>query len=127
MEGMPLEEQEKFRLDFRLAMDLAPIAVQDKMTYTAVYDMFRNCGLRHVVVVNHCNEVVGMITRKDLVILEEEHTLFEGPTIKYKPAFYPAKFKDDYYDTIFRVSLVADNYWAQGGGSSRESGFFFDL
>ena len=38
-------------------MNLAPVAVNASMTYTALYDMVRKCGLRHVVVVNHNNQV----------------------------------------------------------------------
>ena len=31
------------------------------------YIMFRTLGLRHLVVVNHYNEVMGMITRENLL------------------------------------------------------------
>ena len=43
--------------DISLAMNLAPVAVNASMTYTALYDMVRKCGLRHVVAVNHNNQV----------------------------------------------------------------------
>jgi chloride channel 7 len=43
--------------------------------------MFRGLGLRHLVVVNDKNEVVGMITRKDLsrfrMIHKKGHTSIE--------------------------------------------------
>jgi len=99
---MSPEDQAKFCLDFSLAMNLAPVAVNASMTYTALYDMVRKCGLRHVVVVNHNNQVVGMITRKDLVVLEEEPQLFSDPVIKYKPAYFPAKFREGTYQTLFQ-------------------------
>lgn len=35
--------------------------------------MFRGLGLRHLVVVNDKNEVVGMITRKDLARFRMKH------------------------------------------------------
>ncbi len=35
--------------------------------------MFRGLGLRHLVVVNDKNEVVGMITRKDLARFRMTH------------------------------------------------------
>jgi chloride channel 7 len=43
--------------------------------------MFRGLGLRHLVVVNDKNEVMGMITRKDLarfrLIHKKDHTSIE--------------------------------------------------
>lgn len=35
--------------------------------------MFRTLGLRHLVVVNHYNEVTGMITRENLLSEHFEH------------------------------------------------------
>ena len=32
-----------------------------------VYDMFRSLGFRHLVVVDECNRVVGIVTRKELL------------------------------------------------------------
>ena len=36
--------------------------------------MFRSLGLRHLIVVNDKNEVIGMITRKDLARFRLTHT-----------------------------------------------------
>ena len=55
--------------------------------------MVRKLGIRHVVVVNIKNEVVGMITRKNLVTLEAENHSHKQSTLKQKPLFYKAKMK----------------------------------
>ena len=52
--------------------------------------MVRKLGIRHVVVVNIKNEVVGMITRKNLVTLEAEKHPYKQSTLKQKPLFYKA-------------------------------------
>ena len=54
--------------------------------------MVRKLGIRHLVVVNIHNDVVGMITRKNLVTLETERHSFKEVAIKQKPTFFKAKF-----------------------------------
>ena len=54
--------------------------------------MFRKLGMRHIVVVNIENEVVGMVTRKNLVTLEIEHHPYEEVKMKQKPIFFKGKF-----------------------------------
>ena len=53
--------------------------------------MVRKLGMRHVVVVNIENEVVGMITRKNLVTLETEHHSYKAVKMKQKPVFFNGK------------------------------------
>ena len=53
--------------------------------------MFRKLGMRHVVVVNIRNEVVGIITRKNLVTLETEYHPYKDVKIKQKPIFFKGK------------------------------------
>ena len=53
--------------------------------------MFRKLGMRHVVVVNIQNEVVGMITRKNLVTLETEYHPYKEVKMKQKPIFFKGK------------------------------------
>eukprot|EP01061_Rhynchopus_euleeides_P016451 TRINITY_DN27731_c0_g1_i1.p1 TRINITY_DN27731_c0_g1~~TRINITY_DN27731_c0_g1_i1.p1 ORF type:complete len:1026 (+),score=383.43 TRINITY_DN27731_c0_g1_i1:274-3078(+) len=54
-------------------LDLIPLtntsafSIPDSFSVSASYYLFRGMGLRHVVVVNKFNSVVGMLTRKDLV------------------------------------------------------------
>ena len=55
--------------------------------------MVRKLGMRHVVVVNIQNEVVGMITRKNLVTLETEHHCFKEAKMKQKPVFFKGKME----------------------------------
>ena len=44
---------------------------------TKVFALFRTMGLRHLCVVPHVNDIVGVITRKDLIELVAEHKLRE--------------------------------------------------
>ena len=53
--------------------------------------MFRKLGMRHVVVVNIQNEVVGIITRKNLVTLETEYHPYKEVQMKQKPIFFKGK------------------------------------
>ena len=39
-------------IDFRNVMNPAPVAVQHTMTFSSLYSVFRNNGLRHIVVVS---------------------------------------------------------------------------
>lgn len=46
-----------------------------------IHKLFRALGLRHLTVVNDQNEVVGMITRKDLVVFRS-HSRFGRTTLE---------------------------------------------
>ncbi len=43
------------------------VSIQSKFSLHRTYIIFRSLGLRHLTVVNECNQVVGVITRKDLM------------------------------------------------------------
>ncbi|KAA8527578.1 hypothetical protein F0562_034707 [Nyssa sinensis] len=64
--------------DFEMYIDLAPFVnpspyvVPEDMSLTKVYNLFRQLGLRHIFVVPRASRVMGMITRKDLLIEENE-------------------------------------------------------
>ncbi|XP_011071569.1 chloride channel protein CLC-d isoform X2 [Sesamum indicum] len=64
--------------DLEMYIDLAPFlnpspyVVPEDMSLTKVYNLFRQLGLRHLLVVPHASRVVGMITRKDLLIEDNE-------------------------------------------------------
>ncbi|KAL0393086.1 UNVERIFIED_CONTAM: Chloride channel protein CLC-d [Sesamum radiatum] len=66
--------------DLEMYIDLAPFlnpspyVVPEDMSLTKVYNLFRQLGLRHLLVVPHASRVVGMITRKDLLIEDNEDT-----------------------------------------------------
>lgn len=63
--------------EFDMYMDLRPymscnlFVVQQDASMMRVFRVFRSLGLRHLIVVNKNNHVVGMITRKDLVYFKE--------------------------------------------------------
>ncbi|KAI3985944.1 hypothetical protein MKX01_039026 [Papaver californicum] len=64
--------------DLEMYIDLAPFLnpspyiVPEDMSLTKVYNLFRQLGLRHIFVVPRASRVIGLITRKDLLIEEHE-------------------------------------------------------
>ncbi|XP_047949693.1 chloride channel protein CLC-d-like isoform X2 [Salvia hispanica] len=66
--------------DLEMYIDLVPFlnpspyVVPEDMSLTKVYTLFRQLGLRHVLVVPRASRVIGMITRKDLLIEDHEDT-----------------------------------------------------
>eukprot|EP00026_Physarum_polycephalum_P001806 Phypoly_transcript_01809.p1 GENE.Phypoly_transcript_01809~~Phypoly_transcript_01809.p1 ORF type:complete len:747 (+),score=78.68 Phypoly_transcript_01809:857-3097(+) len=66
-------EKELSPRDLELHVDLSPYinvsatVVHETCSYTEAYRLFRTMGLRHLVVINVYNQVVGIITRKDLL------------------------------------------------------------
>ena len=85
------EEQENLQLDFSLVMDLSPHTVFASKTYTETFSLVRKLGLRHLVVINFKNEVVGMITRSNLVQLGIEIDSYGEAYLKTKPIVYNLK------------------------------------
>ncbi|XP_054264197.1 H(+)/Cl(-) exchange transporter 7-like [Macrosteles quadrilineatus] len=67
IEDIALTDEEMNRsLDLRPFMNPSPYCVQMISSMQRVFRLFRALGLRHVVVTNETNEVVGIVTRKDL-------------------------------------------------------------
>lgn len=66
--------------DLEMYIDLAPFlnpspyVVPEDMSLTKVYNLFRQLGLRHVIVVPRASRVIGLITRKDLLIEDNEES-----------------------------------------------------
>ncbi|XP_054805887.1 chloride channel protein CLC-d-like [Prosopis cineraria] len=64
--------------DLEMYIDLAPFLnpspyiVPEDMSLTKVYNLFRQLGLRHLFVVPRPSRVLGLITRKDLLIEDAE-------------------------------------------------------
>ncbi|KAJ4956406.1 hypothetical protein NE237_013189 [Protea cynaroides] len=64
--------------DIEMYIDLAPFLnpspyiVPEDMSLTKVYNLFRQLGLRHIFVVPRPSRLIGLITRKDLLIEENE-------------------------------------------------------
>ena len=54
-------------LDSRPYMNIAPVTVSPNCPIIRCYQLFRGMGIRHLPVVNDHNQVLGMITRKELM------------------------------------------------------------
>jgi chloride channel 7 len=54
-------------LDLRPYANTAPYTINETASIQRTYRLFRTLGLRMLCVVNHTNQVVGIITRKDLL------------------------------------------------------------
>lgn len=54
-------------LDLRPYANTAPYTINETASIQRTYRLFRTLGLRTLCVVNHTNQVVGIITRKDLL------------------------------------------------------------
>eukprot|EP00759_Apiculatamorpha_spiralis_P030324 PhF_6_TR32120/c0_g1_i1/m.47539/K05016/CLCN7; chloride channel 7 len=68
-------EEANTSMDLRPYYDSSAFSVLETTSVSKTYFLFRSLGLRHLVVVNHKNEAVGMITRKDLVAGNLEENL----------------------------------------------------
>mmetsp|Transcript_32739 Transcript_32739/g.48504 ORF Transcript_32739/g.48504 Transcript_32739/m.48504 type:complete len:878 (-) Transcript_32739:106-2739(-) len=65
-------------LDLRPYANTAPYTVNETASIQRTYRLFRTLGLRFLVVVNHHNQVVGIITRKDLLPEALSDSLLRG-------------------------------------------------
>jgi len=53
-------------MDVTSYMDPCPFVVSPVTPLPRVFNLFRTMGLRHLPVINHCGEILGLITRHDL-------------------------------------------------------------
>jgi len=60
------EEEYGANIDLRMHMDRAPYTIHEEVSLPKIFKLFRGLGLRHLVVTNDRNRVVGMITRINL-------------------------------------------------------------
>ncbi|VEN38135.1 unnamed protein product [Callosobruchus maculatus] len=60
------EEEKTYSVDLRPFMNPSPYTVLHSASLPRMFRLFRALGLRHLPIVNDINEVVGMVTRKDL-------------------------------------------------------------
>ena len=67
------------RIDLRPVMELSPHAVLHSMPLPRLHEMFVTQGLRHLYVTDTRNQVVGCITRKDLLpeVLEANNEVYD--------------------------------------------------
>lgn len=60
------DEMYGYHVDLRSVMNTGSHTVSYTASFPRIYQLFRSLGLRHLVVIDDRNQVVGMITRKDL-------------------------------------------------------------
>ncbi|XP_065220232.1 H(+)/Cl(-) exchange transporter 7-like isoform X2 [Planococcus citri] len=60
------EEERKYNIDLSPYMNPSPYCVQLVMSFPRIFRLLKSLGLRHVIVVDNKNQVMGIITRKDL-------------------------------------------------------------
>lgn len=60
-------------IDLAPFLNPSPYIVPEDMSLTKVYNLFRQLGLRHLFVVPRPSRVIGLITRKDLLIEDAEN------------------------------------------------------
>ncbi|KAG7013564.1 Chloride channel protein CLC-d, partial [Cucurbita argyrosperma subsp. argyrosperma] len=76
--GISIDDINLSSEDLEMYIDLlpflnpSPYIVPEDMSLTKVYNLFRQLGLRHAFVVPRPANVVGLITRKDLLIEDSE-------------------------------------------------------
>ncbi|XP_077210288.1 chloride channel D isoform X3 [Tasmannia lanceolata] len=76
--GLSIEDIHLSQDDLEMYIDLAPFLnpspyiVPEDMSLAKVYNLFRQLGLRHIFVVPRASHVIGLITRKDLLIEKNE-------------------------------------------------------
>ncbi|KAK3765639.1 hypothetical protein RRG08_063676 [Elysia crispata] len=59
-------EEANFTVNLEAFMNQSQHVVLESASYSSIFSKFRSLGLRHVVVINFQNQVVGIVTRKDL-------------------------------------------------------------
>lgn len=72
-------DREKY-IDLRPYMDPTPLCVHVFTPLSRTYKMFRDMALRHLLVVNNCHDVVGVISRQNLT---EEELHARHQAVKY--------------------------------------------
>ncbi|XP_053401243.1 H(+)/Cl(-) exchange transporter 7-like [Mercenaria mercenaria] len=60
------EEEMEYMMDLRPYITPNPYTIEPTFSLPRLFRLFRGLGLRHLIVVNDCNEPIGIITRKDL-------------------------------------------------------------
>jgi len=79
VQNISLNEDERLGwLDLRPYANTAPYTVNETASIQRTYRLFRTLGLRCLCVVNHNNQLVGIITRKDLLHESLEEHLERG-------------------------------------------------
>ncbi|KAG7991557.1 hypothetical protein I3843_02G082600 [Carya illinoinensis] len=94
--GISIEDIHLSSDDLEMYIDLAPFLnpspyiVPEDMSLTKVYNLFRQLGLRHLFVVPRPSRVIGLITRKDLLIEDSE----ESDTVELQSTSVRSRHRD---------------------------------
>ncbi|KAH9513089.1 H(+)/Cl(-) exchange transporter 7 [Bulinus truncatus] len=59
-------EEKHFTMDLAPFINQSHFVVLESASYSSIFRKFRSLGLRHMVVINFKNQVIGIVTRKDL-------------------------------------------------------------
>ncbi|XP_005096600.1 H(+)/Cl(-) exchange transporter 7 [Aplysia californica] len=59
-------EERNYHMNLEPFINQSHYVVLESASYTSIFKKFRSLGLRHMVVINFRNEVIGIVTRKDL-------------------------------------------------------------
>ncbi|XP_020258097.1 chloride channel protein CLC-d isoform X2 [Asparagus officinalis] len=67
------DDEKEMYLDLSPFLNPCPYIVPEDMSLSKVYNLFRQLGLRHIFVVPRASHVIGLITRKDLLLEENDN------------------------------------------------------
>jgi len=62
-----------YHMDLRPIMNSTPITILHSTSLPQMFNLFRALGLRHMLVLDDENQVVGLVTRKDLARFRVVH------------------------------------------------------
>ncbi len=74
-------EWREYELDLRPYMNLSPYSLNENSNLPRIFRLFRGLGLRHIVIVDMRNRVIGIVTRIDIAKFKT-HIGFKNATIK---------------------------------------------
>uniref|UniRef100_A0A1D1XL75 Chloride channel protein CLC-d n=2 Tax=Anthurium amnicola TaxID=1678845 RepID=A0A1D1XL75_9ARAE len=84
------EDDQEMYIDLAPFLNPTPYIVPEDMSLAKVYNLFRQLGLRHIFVVPRASHVIGLITRKDLLVEETE----DQATIELQSASVRAQHRE---------------------------------
>jgi chloride channel 7 len=75
------EDERNYELDLRPYMNLSPYSLSENSNLPRIFRLFRGLGLRHIVIVDFHNRVVGIVSRIDIAKYRA-HVGLKDTTIK---------------------------------------------
>lgn len=75
------DEERNYELDLTPYLNFSPYSLNENSNLPRVFKLFRGLGLRHIVIVDQNNYVVGIVTRIDIARYKA-HIGFKNTTIK---------------------------------------------